>query len=439
MDKITKDYLKNLIESVQSDVSEMPSLKQKKTRTDKTPGGKEFIPIPDPEDPTAGGEYAQIVGHYLPTIQKATLMLDCDERESFLQKHGDYVVSEIVRYYEQWGGPEGWKDPESNEPNKERIMQQIAYAPGKCRKKKYPRKDKEYLDFLSGIGFEKRQPEGEKQSVEESNKRVIGKLLREELFGPNVSDIFRKKTIPFLPLEESTMKTLFQGLRGYGDQYSPEFSNDKISFRMFAGVLFENKFDFLETVINNDMGDFESTNTKNLRISRQFNRTYPNYDAGRKMSKKFEGLTPIQKKQARDFEEANIDATVRMDMNIMGDFTGENSFVWNINMSVKLGEKLETDDRLKNGFKTLNDIRVSKNVQLRPGAKENPNFVLMNDTNVKEGFIGVCDELKQRIESISFEELLTYANTSVEGGLDDLGLQESVQKLVDKIVKELTK
>jgi hypothetical protein len=318
-------------------------------------------------------------------------------------------------------------------------MQQIAYAPGKCRKKKYPRKDKEYLDFLSGIGFEKKQPEGEKQSVEESNKRVIGKLLREELFGPNVNDIFRKKTIPFLPLEESTMKTLFQGLRGYGDQYSPEFSNDKISFRMFAGVLFENKFDFLETVINNDMGDFESTNTKNLRISRQFNRKYPNYDAGRKMSKKFEGLTPIQKKQARDFEEANIDATVRMDMNIMGDFTGENSFVWNINMSVKLGEKLETDDRLKSGFKTLNDIRVSKNVQLRPGTKENPNFVLMNDTNVKEGFIGVCDELKQRIESISFEELLTYANTSVEGGLDDLGLQESVQKLVDKIVKELTK
>jgi len=431
MDKITKDYLKNLIESVQGDMEEM-ALRPKGTRTDKAPKG-DFGPIFSPSNPTPPGEYGEPDGYYIPSINQVVISLDCQELAQFTESNKEWLEGLAEKYHNKYG------------TSTDEVVKEILYAP--CKKTDYP--SKELKSFLSSKGWSKPEDkptsdevspeENLEKRVERENKTIIGKLMREELFGPNVSDVFRKKTIPFSPLVKGTMNTLFQGLRGYGDQHSPEFSNDKISFRLFAGTLFENKFDFLETVINNDMGDFETTNTKNLRISRQFNTKYPNYDAGRKMSKRFVGLTPIQKKQSRDFEEANIDATVRMDMNIMGEFTGENSFVWNINMSVKLGEKLETDDRLKNGFKTLNDISVSKNVQLRPGAKENPNFVLMNDTNIKEGFIAACDELKQRVESISFEELLSYANTSVEGGLDDLGLQESVQKLVDKIVKELTK
>jgi hypothetical protein len=421
MDKITKNYLKNLIESIQGDMEEM-ALRQKGTRDDIKPSG-EFAPIWFPSNSTPPGEYGEPDGFYLPSINQVVISLDCQELGQFTESNKEWLEGLAEKYHNKYN------------TSTDEVVKEILYAP--CRKTAYA--SKELKTFLSSKGWIEPEKEEKKVDVEELNKRTIGELIRENLFGSGVSDVFRKKTIPHLPMIKGTMQTLWQGLRGYGDQYKSDFSNNKIAFKLFAGSQFLNKIDFLETVINNDSNDFESTSAKNYYVSRQFNDKYPNYDAGRKMSKKFEGLTPKQKKQVRDFEEANINATIRTDFDILGEFIGDNSFRWKIDMSVSLGDKLEEDERLKKPLMPLNNISVTKNVQIRPNVRENTDFVLMKNPEIKEGFIGVCDELKQRIEAISFEELLTYANTSVEGGLDDFGLQESVQKLVDKIVKELTK
>lgn len=418
MDKVTKKYLLNLIESTQSDVDEMASYTRKDTRKDtKAPG--EFLPI-FPPSTEKSGEYSSEEGYYLPQINQVVLILDCLEKEQFIEKNKDWLEGLAEKWHNKYGTAT------------EDIVKEIAYAP--CKKTKYPRKQQDFLGYLEKeLGYKK--PETKERTVTEEtiNKTEIGKLLRENLFGPNVSTTFRKKSIPFLPLEEGTMKTLFQGLRGYGDQHTPEFTDQKISFRLFAGSLYESQSDFLMTLISNYEGDYESTNEKNLRLTRQFNKKYSNYDAGRKMVKKFEGLTPVQKKQVRDYEEANIDATIRMDMNIMGELIGENSFTWNISLSVKLGKKLEEDERLKDGFKTLENIRTTKTVQLNPNDSKSP---IMKNKEVREGFISACDEIREKVESIEFEKLLEYANVEVSTSFD---IQESIDEVVDKIINKIIK
>lgn len=425
MDKVTKDYLKNLIESVKGDVEEM-ALRPKGTRTDKKPSG-DFAPIFSPSNPTPPGEYGEPDGYYLPSINQVVVVLNCQELNQFTESNKDWLEGLAEKYHNKY-------DTSSDE-----MVKEILYAP--CKKTEYP--SKELKTFLGSKGWVEPEKKIKEVGPETINKAELGRLLRENLFGSGVSDVFRKKSIPFLPLEKGTMNTLFQGLRGYGDQHSPVFTNQKISFKLFSGSLYENQLDFLQTIINNDQGDFENNSSKNYYVSRQFNKKYSNYDAGRKMTKKFEGLTPIQKKAVRDYEEANIDATIRTDIDIKGEFVGDNSFSWQINMSVKLGQKLEEDERLKQGFQTLNNISVSKTAQLKPGVSERPDFVLMKDPDVKETFIRACEELKEKINSISFEELLTYANISVGKGIEDFDfgdqLQETTQKLIDKIVQQLIK
>lgn len=418
MDKATKKYLLNLIESAQSDVDEM-ALRPKGTRTDKEPKG-DFAPIFSSVNPTPPGEYGEPDGYYLPSINQVVVVLNCQELNQFTEGNKDWLEGLAEKYHNKYN------------TSTDEVVKEILYAP--CKKTDYPSKD--LKTFLKSKGWSEPEKKERETKVETINKTELGKLLRESLFGEGVSDVFRKKSIPYLPLEKGTMNTLFQGLKGYGDQHSPQFTNQEISFKLFAGSLYQNQFDFLESIINNNEGNFEETKTKNYYVSRQFNKVYSNYDAGRKMTKKFEGLTPIQKKAVRDYEEANIDATVRMDMDIKGGFVGDNSFSWYINVSVKLGQKLEEDKNLKEGFKTLENISVTKTVQLEPRTTQSPDFVLMKNKNVKEGFVSACDEIKQKVDSIDFSKLLEYANIQTSG---ELGFGDELQEIVRRIVKNLLK
>lgn len=415
MDKITKEYLKNLIESMQTNIDEMPSYKRKGTRTDKKAPG-EFLPITSPDLGNAG-EYGEIEGYYIPQINQVVMILDCLSKQEFIDKNKEWLDG----LAEQWHNKYGTATDD--------FIKEIEYAP--CKKTKTPRKQADLLRFLSNLGFEKKPTEGKKKDPSTLNKTVLGEILRENLFGPRVSDTFRKKTIPFNPMEESTMKTLWQGLKGFGDQYSSEFSDQKISFDLFAGYVYKSQFDFLETIILNDSGEFEEASSKSEKyyVSRQWNKIYPNYDAAKPMVKDFKGLTPIQKKPKQDLREPNIDVTIRTDVNILGELINENSFTWKIQLKIVLGKKLEEEVRLKNGFSRLNNIVATQTVQLNPNDTKSP---IMYNKSVQNGLKMVCDELREKVGSVDFEEILEYANIETSGNLD---LQEMVDRIVKKLVK----
>lgn len=414
MDKVTKEYLKNLIESMQTNIDEMPSYKRKGTRTDtKAPG--EFLPITSPDSGDVG-EYREIEGYYLPQINQVVMILDCLSKEEFINKNRDWLDGLAEQWHNKYGTAT------------DNFIKEIEYAP--CKKTKTPRKQADLLKFLSNLGFEKKPTTGDKMEPKELNKRVLGEILRENLFGPSVSDTFRKKTIPFNPMEESTMKTLWQGLKGFGDQYSSEFSDQKISFDLFAGYVYKSQFEFLETIILNDGGEFEEASAKSEKyyVSRQWNKKYPNYDAAKPMVKDFKGLTPIQQKPKQDLREPNIDVTVRTDVNILGELINENSFVWKLQFKIVLGKKLEEEPRLKRGFASLNNIEATQTVQLNPNETKSP---IMYNKNVQNGLKMVCEELREKIESVEFEKILEYANVEVSGGLD-------IQEMVNRIIKKLS-
>lgn len=415
MDKITKEYLKNLIESMQTNIDEMPSYKRKGTRTDKKAPG-EFLPITSPDLGNAG-EYGEIEGYYIPQINQVVMILDCLSKQEFIDKNKEWLDG----LAEQWHNKYGTATDD--------FIKEIEYAP--CKKTKTPRKQPDLLRFLSNLGFEKKPTEGKKKDPSTLNKTVLGEILRENLFGPGVSDTFRKKTIPFNPMEESTMKTLWQGLKGFGDQYSSEFSDQKISFDLFAGYVYKSQFDFLETIILNDSGEFEEASSKSEKyyVSRQWNKIYANYDAAKPMVKDFKGLTPIQKKPKQDLREPNIDVTIRTDVNILGELINENSFTWKIQLKIVLGKKLEEEARLKNGFSRLNNIVATQTVQLNPNDTKSP---IMYNKSVQNGLKMVCDELREKVGSVDFEEILEYANIETSGNLD---LQEMVDRIVKKLVK----
>ena len=415
MDKVTKKYLLNLIESMQTNIDEMPSYNRKGTRTDKNAPG-EFLPITAPNSDNPG-EYGEIEGYYIPQINQVVMILDCLSKQEFIDKNKEWLDGLAEKWHNKYGTAT------------DDFIKEIEYAP--CKKTKTPRKQADLLRFLSNLGFEKKPTEGKKKDPSTLNKTVLGEILRENLFGPGVSDVFRKKTIPFNPMEKSTMKTLWQGLKGFGDQYSSEFSDQKISFNLFAGYVYKSQYEFLETIILNDSGEFGEASAKSEKyyVSRQWNKKYPNYDAAKPMIKDFKGLTPIQQKPKQDLREPNIDVTIRTDVSILGEFTNENSFTWKLLFKIVLGKKLEEDPRLKKGFDSLNNIMATQTVQLNPNDVKSP---IMYNKNVQNGLRMVCDELREKVESVDFEKILEYANVEVSSGFD---LQEMVRKIVKDLIK----
>lgn len=126
------------------------------------------------------------------------------------------------------------------------------------------------------------------------------------------------------------------------------------------------------------------------------------------MEKTYMGKTPVQGKDARDYFEENLDATIRLDLKIMGELM-DNSYLWNVQLKTVVGRKLATEQGLRGGYLDDKLIQSSETVQLEPGVEFNQQNTVMDNKDIKNGLIEVLNNLKSQIESINPKEMLKYA------------------------------
>jgi hypothetical protein len=177
---------------------------------------------------------------------------------------------------------------------------------------------------------------------------------------------------------------------------------------------------------------------KTYAMARQYNTKNAKWEADRKMNTTYQGKTDKYGLEKRGYEEANLDVTVRMDLEILGERMGK-SFSWNVRMKVNLGKKLTEDSSLMGGFDNVKLIQTTKTAQLEPGKEFNEKYVIMDDVNVTSALIEAIDELKSEINGITQKELLPLANVTYRQttSMQEPNLNESKERLIRRIVKQI--
>jgi len=418
MDKSIKKYLTKIIkESYISDIDEMAF--DKKGVREPSKDTKTGLPLPqkdvpyskDSENPdyVEDGGKRKIKPDYW--IQNPTLKLEKDsEGGRYVVDQGQKLLivptdcQEATSFIEQ---NREWLDSLTEEHDLNPIVVN-------CKRALYP-----IRNVKAGTSY---QHSGEFQSEGEKNQRKLKRILKSEIFGEGFNDILNKRSIPSIKVSE----------RENIDMHGGTYTNEKIVYRTHNNNSYESAFDFLNAVLDRFEGN-EGSEMKTYHMARQYNTGNANWNADRKMDTTYQGKTDKYGLEKRGYEEANLDVTIRMDLEILGERMGE-SFAWNVRMKVNLGKKLTEDRRMKGGFDNIKLIQTTKTAQLEPRKEFNENHVIMDDINVVNALIEAIHELKGDIDGISLEELLPYADIEY---IQTRNLNESKEKLIQRIVKQI--
>jgi hypothetical protein len=385
MDKLTESYLKKIIiESLSREVEELAYVRKDKQSTSLKSGEKrlrQYVPMNDDGSPFPEEDRKKSIPDYVianPNLidggEIIVVPLGCNELEMFKDQNKEWLESLGVKH----GNLE---------------VQLI-----QCGRTKYPHKSLEK--------FYPKEKTGEKMGEQEKIKRKFFRIVYNELDNSEFQGILNKASIPALNMKDNSEFGKAQTKKTNISQYDM-YGNDKIEFNLHSYNGYDSLKNFLDSVIGRIKGTENIPNT--FFMSRQYNTGgYGNYDAARKMEKKYKGKTPVQKKDSRDYYEQNLDATVRLEINITGELM-DNSYLWNFGLKTLIGRKLEDESGLKGGYLDNNLIQSSETVQLEPNIEFNEENTVMDNKDIVNGLINVLDDVKSQIEQISPKTMLKWA------------------------------
>ena len=385
MDKLVEKYLKKIvIESMLNDVDEMAYVAKNKQSKNLKTGEKrlrQYVPMNDDGTPFPEEERKKDIPDYVianPNLVEGEefiiVPLGCNELETFKEQNKDWLESISVK----------------NNNLKVQLFQ--------CSRTKYPHKTLEK--------FFPKQTTGESMGEEEKIKRAFFKIIYNELDNVEFQKELSKRSIPALNMKDNSEFGKAQTKKTNISQYS-KYSNQKIKFELHSYNGYNNLKDFLNSVIARIQGK-ETDIPNTLFMSRQYNTNYSKYSASKKMETTYQGKTPVQGKDVRDYFEENLDATIRLDVKIQGELM-DNSYLWNAQLKTVVGRKLENERGLKGGYLDDKLIQSSETVQLEPGIEFTQENTVMNNNDIVNGLINVLNDLKSQIESINPKEMLKYA------------------------------
>jgi hypothetical protein len=365
MDKRIKEYLRKLIsETYNGDVEEM-AYKSKDVRDDK---GKIVKYKPYFKE----GNNTEIPDYWIANPNKViggevlVVPLGCDELESFKNQNKEWL--------------EKIQETHNLEP-------QLAA----CSRGKYHRPVEKWMDG----GY---KPTGKRYSETERVKRELLKIIANNLENEVFSEVLNKRSIP----------TVVSRDRKNVNQYG-EFTNTKIHYSTHNYNAYKTVKDFLTTAIARVKGQ-DTPEMKTFHLARQYNKVYNKWRADKKMLKQYLGKTEKYMLDAFGLEEQNLDVTVRMDLEILGEMVGENSFSWNIRMTTKIGKKLEEETGLKGGFLDDKLIQTTTTAQIRPGTEFTETNTIMDNSEIVNALNDAIENFKTKVESIDPKETLKVAS-----------------------------
>lgn len=280
-------------------------------------------------------------------------------------------------------------------------------------------------------------------SIETKNKKKLFEIFKSQITNSGLNDTLYLQNIPVISWEQTNR-----------DTYDDSWTNELIKFSSHNNNGYTDAFVFLNSILDGfeekDSGII-NFNDGTRRIhpdrngvmtfysNRQYNKIYRNNPEDRKMDVEYQGKTPIRKADKRGYEEKNLDVSVRSDFEVTGEMIGENSFVWNVRFNVKLGKKFPEDRRMRGGFENIELIQSTKTAQLesKEGIEENG---IMSNNSVVTALIEALYDLKTKIDSITVEDMLPYADinfTQTKGLEQNTNLNESKERLIRRIVKQI--
>lgn len=224
-----------------------------------------------------------------------------------------------------------------------------------------------------------------------------------------------------------------------------KLSNNSVVFRAHSYNTYETAQTFLKTVVQRIAGK-ETAEIDTTSLARQYNSINANWDEDKMNQQDYEGKTDVFGLNKRGKTESNLDVSLRMDFEIIGEKIGGDSFSWTINMKNKFGRKRPDEYRIANGLKpiTLKDggyldeglITVSTTVQLDPNKTFDERNTIISDVAVSEGLRQVIYDFKQEIRNINPKSALKYATINRS---DVERVNESIRKISKDILKEIKK
>jgi len=313
------------------------------------------------------------------------------------------------------------------------------YNPHKARREylPLPDADDEKIDVTSRAYV----PSGKKYSEQTNIKRRgFNDTLNDEfgLQSPK-GDEFNKE------LSKRSIPAIIINDKKYVDRYV-KLSNNKIEFRTHSYNTYETAQDFLRTVASR-IGGKDTPDIDTSYLARQYNKLNRNWDEDTLNKSDYEGKTDVFGLNKRGKTESNLDVSMRMDFEIVGERLGGDSFVWSIKMKNKFGRKRPDEYRISNGNLkpiTLKDggyldegiISTTHTVQLDPNKTFDETNTIMSDVAVSEGLRQVIYDFKEEIKSIDPRTALKYAKIKRS---DVERVDESLIKLSKHILNELKK
>lgn len=368
----------------------------------------------------------EIIGHDMLinpddyTQGRVNVIFTCDINE-FVSNHPD-LVSKLK---EQYGNIKWTTDtcPKYNPHKKERDYQSL------------PDSDND-VNIQSKAYIASGQEYDTQQAIKRGG---FNKIVEEEFGilspkGVEFNQVLSKRSIPAIIVND----------KKFIDRFVEDWTNEKIEFRTHSYNTYGTAQDFLKTVVSRIAGK-ETKEMDTSSLARQFNKRYRNWDEDKMNQKEYQGKTDIFQLDRRGFAELNLDVSLKMIFEIVGEKVGDNSFTWRITMKNKFGRKRPDEYRLPNGKLqpiTLKDggyldeglISVTKTVQLDPNKEYDNKNTIMSDVAVSEGLREAIFDFKQEIESINPKSALKYANVKRS---DIERVDETVTKISLDIINEI--
>ena len=419
--EISKEKLMSVISESSSEMDEMAKYWTKKKPGKRVASSKLF----DNEDNLIG--YDMMVNPFdeNPDAERVQIIFTCDVQK-FMEDHPD-VVEKLKQDY----GSFRWANTKCPSDRPHRDVRVGHPLPGE---------EGEPISTVKQTS--KDVATGEKYGVQQAIKRGgFNKIIGEEFGlespkGVEFNKVLSKRSIPAIIVDD----------KRFIDRTTEEWTNDKVVFRTHSFNTYATAQDFLKTVVAR-IGGRETKEMDTSYLARQFNKVYSNWAEDKKNQKSYEGKTDVFQLDRRGFSELNLDVSLKMIFEIVGEKIGDNSFAWTINMTNKFGRKRPDEYRIANGKLkpiTLKDggyldeglISVTKTIQLDPNKKFDEQNTIMSDVAVSEGLRETIYDFKREIESIEPKSALKYATAQRS---DIERVNEAVVKLSKDILNKIKK
>jgi hypothetical protein len=281
---------------------------------------------------------------------------------------------------------------------------------------------------------------GNKYSEQENIKRRGFNTILNDEFGLTSpkGDEFNKE------LSKRSIPAIIINDKKHVDRFV-KLSNNKIEFRTHSYNTYQTAQDFLKTVASR-IGGKETADIDTSYLARQYNKLNRKWDEDTLNKQDYEGKTDVFNLNKRGKTESNLDVSMRMDIEIIGEKIGDDSFAWSIKMKNKFGRKRPDEYRISNGNLkpiTLKDggyldegiISATKTVQLDPNKTFDESNTIMSDVAVSEGLREVIYDFKQEIESINPKSALKYA-TVKRSDIEKVNENRQINKIIKRTILE---